>query len=226
MKITRRFLFLIIVSCFLAFAYADQYDFETPDQTQTVQTQPITAQITINRQFVNIGAVVSKLNSLGVNASINKSNQSEISNQQISVNTTVTDFINQAASKFNYAAKISGNSVIFTALNPAQSKPIVVRNITETVQKNNPNNSVDVIIWKYDPSDKYISYTLNKWAKQAGYQLIWQTQDDFEVQSTGSLTGGFKTAVNEVLKSFKYSEHPLKAQWYQNKVVVITNIGN
>ena len=224
--------------------YADeQYDFDNAQAGQTQNAPPIIQQaITINRTFPSMAAVLQKLNSLGLTATIKNANQYDLQNQQIKTATTVNDFITAAAAKFNYTAIINGNNVTFAGMYPPKPTPSPIPTIapklaataaplasTAAAGSNTTTTSNVVSItnnWTYTPNDTYISNTLSRWSKQAGYQLVWKTSSDFAVQSTGSLSGGFKSAVNEVLKSFKYSEHPIKADWYKNNVVVITDFSN
>jgi hypothetical protein len=228
----------ITVSLIACAVWADQYEFEQIPVAQQQAATGISAPITVNRQFQSINAVVVKLQSLGFFSSVSAVNENEITNQTINVDATVKDFIYAAAAKFGYSAVINQNQVTFKGLylpkpKPTPSpKPVVVSPpVAPTVAVGSnlaPAKPAIVVTnnWAYSPNDKYISATLNRWAKQANYQLVWQTSNDFGVQSSGSLGGSFKSAVNVVLKSFRYSEHPLKAQWYQNNVVVITDFNN
>lgn len=224
--------------------YADQFEFEqqnnsvpTTKSTSLGSNNEFNQQYMVNRQFASIDAVVVKLQSLGLDAYVSKSNEHELSNQLINVDGTVKDFINLAAKKFNYGVEISRNKVNFIALYPA--KPVInkiessvsdIVDVATSKTETKPLPKTQPIIannhWDYSSNDKYISTTFARWAKQANYQLIWKAENDFEVQSSGSITGGFKTAINDVLISFKNSENPLKAEWYKNNVVVITNLGN
>ena len=158
--------------------------------------------------------------------------RSKIINQPIVINNnqiyilqqigTITDLLNQIAVKFDTSWKWdSKTQTIFFEYN--KPKITYVKAIKST-NISAPIIAVKPIIkptWNYDLSDKKISTTLNKWAKQANYQLIWKSQDDFEVQTSGTIHGSFKEAINEVLRSFKNTETPLKANWYPNNVVVI-----
>lgn len=209
---------------------ADQYSFEPSSTNNAVATTTsgINAPIMINRQFTSMQAVLGKLQGLGINATIATANEKEIVNQTINMDATVKDFIYAAGQKFGYSVtSISNNAVVFTGLSPAKPKPTPTPLVVAQPQTTTSTTSVQVVNnWTYSPSDKYLSITLGKWAKQAGYQLIWQADNDYEVQSSGTLSVGFKSAVNEVLKSFKHADNPLKAEWYKNNVVVISNIGN
>lgn len=235
-----RYVSTITASLIVFSVWADQYEFEPmPTTTQQQQvTTGVSAPITLSRQFQSINAVVVKLQSLGLVSVVSATNENEITNQTISVDGTVRDFIYAAAAKFGYSVVINQNQVTFKGLylpkpKPTPTpKPIVVPPPlapTAAVGSNlAPQKPVVVVSnnWQYSPNDKFISTTLSRWAKQANYQLVWQTSNDFAVQSSGSLGGSYKAAVNEVLKSFRNTDHPLKALWYQNNVVVITDVNN
>lgn len=184
----------------------------------------------VNKTFMNINQVASSLDGLGFNAVVKDQQTNSPVMINIKSNTNVRDFINSSAKAFGYAWIQDGNSIIFTATNPIKPKLTASETKSTTVAVLSPaNKSVAVAVtdnWTYTPSDKYVSVTFARWAKQAGYQLVWQADNDFEIQSSGSLSGGFKHSVNEVLKSFAKSDHPLKAEWYKNNVVVISNFGN
>lgn len=247
MRILTKIFLSIGVICSFNIVHADQYEFEnrtTPAVTND-SVPVIQSAITINRNFPNMASVIQKLNSLGLNATIVSQNQYDPQNQKIKTNTNVQDFIYAAAKAFNYTVNISGNNIKFTALyppiptplpSPKPIAPLIKPTVvppplapTAAVGSNlAPQKPVVVVTnnWQYSPNDKFISTTLSRWAKQANYQLVWQTSNDFAVQSSGSLGGSYKAAVNEVLKSFRNTDHPLKALWYQNNVVVITDVNN
>lgn len=80
-----------------------------------------------------------------------------------------------------------------------------------------------VRVWRVLLSDKVISNTLERWAEQGGYQLVWKSNHDFEITSSAVITGTIKESFNQVLLSFIDSNSPIKATWYKNKVIVITS---
>lgn len=103
--------FIAVFMASMTYVNADQYEFEQvlPTPQQNVAGTGINSPITINRQFTNINAVLVKLQSLGIVATVSKNNANEIVNQNIVVDGTVKDFINAAASKFGYSANIAQN---------------------------------------------------------------------------------------------------------------------
>lgn len=211
----------IILLMILPSVFADQYSFDSNNTTTTSTNSTITSLISVNRTYTTFTDATNKISSSGITCKVVQANQTDPINQMIKFDGSVKDFINVVASKFNYSVVVNNNIATFTGMYPPKPNPAPAPQTTPTADK-------QIVItnnWTYTPNDKYISNTLARWANQAGYQLIWRATDDFEVQSSGALTGGFKVAVNEVLRSFKNSEHPLQAQWYKNNVVVITNFG-
>lgn len=201
--------------------FADQYNFS--NTTSTTTNTPATTAISVDRTYATFSDAITRISANGISCKIAQANQTDPVNQTIKFDGSIQDFINLVAQKFNYSVTIDKNIATFTGMYPPKPKPTPIPQATSTgVDKQIVINNN----WTYTPNDKYISTTLSRWANQAGYQLIWRANNDFEVQSSGALTGGFKIAVNEVLKSFKNTEHPLQAQWYKNNVVVITNLGD
>lgn len=108
-----------------------------------------------------------------------------------------------------------------SVLDANTNKVLAVQAMESSVVVENVENVQD---WEYSIKDKYVSTMFSKWAKLADYQLIWQATGDFEIQSSGQIKDStFKGAVNDILRSFKYTDHPLKAEWYKNNVLVISD---
>lgn len=213
--------FLIIISMY---AYSDSLLENYYQEPQNIQSSSslLDRNYTVNKVFNNINQVSDNLNNLGIVSTVKDKQYRSPVMVEIKSNTNIKDFINLAANKFGYTWSQQGGTIIFSATNP-----IVTTQVASQTSQITKISGVSVNeVWSYSASDKYISVTFARWAKQAGYQLVWKAENDFEVQSSGSLNVGFKSAVNEVLKSFKNSENPLKAEWYKNNVVVISNFGN
>ena len=183
------------------------------------QESILSKKFTINKRFASIEQVAksvtltTKLPHKIINQSADKVSSVNI----VQTEGTVASFLDNACNKFNYSWKLSDASIVFTANNPFKA---VQRSEVKATQASTDNN------WIIDVNDKRISVLLTRWAKQAGYQLVWDSKTDFEIRAGGNISGSFRAALNEVLKSLEDSSDPLKANWYKNNVIVITPIGN
>jgi hypothetical protein len=84
--------------------------------------------------------------------------------------------------------------------------------------------------WKISSDDIRLATTLDRWAKQAGFKLIWDAQKHVLLSSADSFTGTFEEALTRVLSSpaIRRSDYPLEACIYPNNppVVRITKLGD
>ncbi len=84
--------------------------------------------------------------------------------------------------------------------------------------------------WKIASDDIRLATTLDRWAKQAGFKLIWDAQKHVLLSSADSFTGTFEEALTRVLSSpaIRRSDYPLEACIYPNNppVVRITKLGD
>jgi hypothetical protein len=71
-----------------------------------------------------------------------------------------------------------------------------------------------------------ISDDLKIWATQAGWKVIWNMQQDWNVPNQTKLTGDFPTAAAEVIKVLATNGALIHAQFYEgNKIMVVTGSG-
>lgn len=122
-------------------------------------------------------------------------------------------------------ASVSASDLAPILLTDSDSQETIIDDDEDVLEPvvSSPSQKEGVKNWSYSSEDKYVSVIFMKWAHQAKYQLVWQASTDFEIQSTGIIKDAtFQEAVNDVLKSLRDSEHPLKSEWYKNNVVVIT----
>ena len=66
-------------------------------------------------------------------------------------------------------------------------------------------------VWVVSVQDKTLYRTLLRWASQAQYQLLWQTDRDFPIETEVVFDGDFRRAVSEVMVSLSQTDHPLQA---------------
>lgn len=76
--------------------------------------------------------------------------------------------------------------------------------------------------WDVRTSDATIYGSLKRWAKIAGWQLMWDTEgNDFPVVAEATYRGGFDIAIGGVMASLQRSQYPLRACLYENRAVRI-----
>ena len=81
-------------------------------------------------------------------------------------------------------------------------------------------------IWRMDVADKSIRSVLERWAKQAGWQLVWEVPVDFGVDASATLHGTFEEALQSVIDALAGSSTPIQAVLYRgNKVLRIVPKG-
>jgi hypothetical protein len=77
-----------------------------------------------------------------------------------------------------------------------------------------PNLATDkeTMVWSLGPQDKKLSTALNRWAQQAGWQLVWEAERDFVIESSLHLSGDFLRSMDAVMQSLADSDYPLQAK--------------
>jgi hypothetical protein len=67
--------------------------------------------------------------------------------------------------------------------------------------------------WSILMKDKTLYRALSRWAAQAQYQLIWQIDRDFPIESGVVFEGGVRGAVTEVMSVVALTDFPLQANF-------------
>jgi hypothetical protein len=65
--------------------------------------------------------------------------------------------------------------------------------------------------WSVLMRDKTLYRVFSRWAEQAKYQLIWQIDRDYPIESGVVFEGGFRGAVTEVMATVALTDYPLQA---------------
>lgn len=65
--------------------------------------------------------------------------------------------------------------------------------------------------WSVLMKDKTLYRVISRWAAQAQYQLIWQIDRDYPIESGVVFEGGFRGAVTEVMSTVALTDYPLQA---------------
>lgn len=179
-------------------------------------SQYLNQKLTINKSFNSILQVVNVIHNM-TQLQTKVTNLSADSVQMVNINQingTLASFLDQVSKELNFNWSIADNTIIFSPVHPLIPKLLMEKTTLPSQE------------WTVSTDDKVISVTLNKWARQGGYSLVWDSNEDFQIQTGGTIDGTLRHAINEVLKSFSNTNAPLRANWYQNKVIVITSAGN
>lgn len=67
-------------------------------------------------------------------------------------------------------------------------------------------------VWSLGPQDKKLSLALTSWAQQAGWQIVWEAERDFVIESSLHLSGDFIQSVGAVMHALATSDYPLQAK--------------
>lgn len=66
-------------------------------------------------------------------------------------------------------------------------------------------------LWAISLQDKTLYRVMRRWAAQAQYQLVWQVDRDFPIESEVVFEGSFRKAVAEVMSGVSMTDYPLQA---------------
>lgn len=79
--------------------------------------------------------------------------------------------------------------------------------------------------WEVRATDGTVYGTLKRWSKDAGMQLMWETENhDLRLRGQATYTGDFDAAVLELMKSVEHSDYPIRACIYDNGAVRVLHI--
>ena len=94
---------------------------------------------------------------------------------------------------------------------------------TPCSSENLPTNNAtpDTINWHIHAGAN-LRIVLSNWTKIAGWNLIWQTPKDYNIQIPVTLIGSFEQVIHQLMDSVNRTNPEIEALLYQrNKVVVI-----
>lgn len=74
-------------------------------------------------------------------------------------------------------------------------------------------------------SDKTLSESLKRWAKEEGWSLVWDAPFDFPFAAYSRYDSDFQSALSKIVDGLKSSENPIKVTFYtENKVLRVTSV--
>ncbi|KVT60805.1 pili assembly chaperone [Burkholderia ubonensis] len=74
--------------------------------------------------------------------------------------------------------------------------------------------------WDVRASDGTIRGVLSRWARTAGWQLVWDAPVDFSVDAQATLRGSFEDALQALVSSLGRTSTPIQAILYQGNHVL------
>jgi hypothetical protein len=129
-------------------------------------------------------------------------------NEELRVLTTSSDAITAKQKPVKDATTANG-----AALTPANQAAINRTAPTITPPK-------QAKVWEVRPSDVTLYGTMKRWSKEAGMQLMWETENhDLRLRGQATYTADFDVAVFELMKSVEHSDYPMRACIYDNGAV-------
>lgn len=80
--------------------------------------------------------------------------------------------------------------------------------------------------WNITPADRTIKGALARWAREAGWQFVWDVPTDFAVDASATINGTLEDALNAVAQALKRSQVPIQVILYEgNKVIRVVGEG-
>ncbi len=80
--------------------------------------------------------------------------------------------------------------------------------------------------WRLELADRTVKTALGRWAKEAGWQLVWEVPVDFGIDAEATVTGTFDEALHAIVRALDKSDTPIQAILYKgNKVLRIVAHG-
>lgn len=80
--------------------------------------------------------------------------------------------------------------------------------------------------WRIEPSDRTVKDAMARWAKEAGWQFIWDVPTDYAVDASATVRGTLEDALHAVVQALQRSQVPIQVILYKgNKVLRVVAEG-
>jgi len=81
-------------------------------------------------------------------------------------------------------------------------------------------------IWRLELSDGTVKAALTRWARQSGWQIVWDVPVDFKIDAEAEVSGTLQDALAAVVKALQNSDTPIQVVLYNgNKVLRVVAKG-
>lgn len=132
---------------------------------------------------------------------------------RVQINERATAAVPVTASTVPSSTSVASSTAARAIVKPATAAATTSGNAVTTVV------SKPVQTWSVTIADRSVRSLLERWAKAAGYQVLWEIPVDLELNANATMTGSFEDALSALLASLKNSEYPIEAIIYDNNVV-------
>nr|WP_254367121.1 toxin co-regulated pilus biosynthesis Q family protein [Paraburkholderia sp. NMBU_R16] len=110
------------------------------------------------------------------------------------------------------AATIAAKTAITPAPN-ASTTPIITQATHSTLA---PQASD----WTLRASDGSVRNALSRWAKEAGWQFVWDVPTDFGIDATATIHGTLEEALHQVVDALSNAQVPIRVVMYRSNRVL------
>jgi hypothetical protein len=94
-------------------------------------------------------------------------------------------------------------------------------------KKKEAANSDATRAWEIAPGDRTLNTSLARWSASVGWQLVWELEVDYPIETRAVLQGTFEEAVAAVAESLTSASVPIQAIFYAgNRVLRIVAKGS
>jgi hypothetical protein len=66
--------------------------------------------------------------------------------------------------------------------------------------------------WTFTHADGTVHHALSRWAREAGWQLVWEVDRDFPIDAEVTLRGDFAEALRQAMSALHDTDFPLQAR--------------
>jgi hypothetical protein len=80
------------------------------------------------------------------------------------------------------------------------------------VEINTNDEKKEEVLWSLSPADKRLSVAIARWSQIAGWQLVWEAERDFVIDSDLNLYGDYLKSIDTVMQSLANTDYPLQAK--------------
>jgi hypothetical protein len=97
---------------------------------------------------------------------------------------------------------------------------VVARALASASSPTPPPTPAPAPRWNLNTGDKTLKAAIERWAQEAGWNVLWELGVDYPIAAAASLSGNFEEAVSAVVRSMEQADVPPKAIFYRGNHVL------